>query len=105
MVKRLAMTADGKLTYCSATEENVGKGRCNHIGHSKDGETQFDFVKRTEHVLEVMNRDPRKYKNIELRYGDKNFLENEFKDYNPDFYINSKNPVAREVAAENGVCP
>lgn len=44
MTKRLAMTADGKLTYCSASEENVGKGRCNHIGHERDGGISRAFL-------------------------------------------------------------
>ena len=43
MPKRLAMTTDGKLTYCSAAEENVGKGRCNHIGHARNGESPEYF--------------------------------------------------------------
>lgn len=48
MAKRLAMTADGKLTYCSASEENVGKGRCNHIGHERDGESPEHFSRRMQ---------------------------------------------------------
>ena len=35
MTKRLAMTVDGRLTYCSADEHNIGKGRCNHVSHAK----------------------------------------------------------------------
>lgn len=46
MVKRLAMTTDGKLTYCSATEENLGKGRCNHVGHARNDESPEYFSKR-----------------------------------------------------------
>lgn len=42
------MTTDGKLTYCSATEENVGKGRCNHIGHARNGESPEYFSKRMQ---------------------------------------------------------
>lgn len=48
MPKRLAMTTDGKLTYCSAAEENVGKGRCNHVGHARNGESPEYFSKRMQ---------------------------------------------------------
>lgn len=46
-MKRLAVTTDGKLTYCTASEENIGKGRCNHVYHQNDGESQEDFMKRS----------------------------------------------------------
>lgn len=46
MQKRLAVTKDGRLTYCTATEENIGKGRCNHVTHQKQGESQEDFLNR-----------------------------------------------------------
>lgn len=62
MSKRLAMTTDGKLTYCSATDENVGKGRCNHIGHQKDKESQEDFVNRIESEIKLS-----KIKNLEFK--------------------------------------
>ena len=48
MPKRLAMTTDGKLTYCTADDEHIGKGRCNHIAHQKTGESQEDFLERTK---------------------------------------------------------
>ena len=40
------MTTDGKLTYCTAPEENVGKGRCNHVGHARNRESPEYFFKR-----------------------------------------------------------
>lgn len=45
-MKRLALTIDGRLTYCSASEENIGKGRCNHIDHQKSNETKQEFLNR-----------------------------------------------------------
>ena len=45
MTKRLALTTDGKITYCTASEDNIGKGRCNHVAHQKDGESNEDFIK------------------------------------------------------------
>lgn len=46
--KVLAMNEAGAFTYCTVSPEERGKGRCNHIGHQKDGETIDDFVKRME---------------------------------------------------------
>lgn len=45
--KRLALTKDGQLTYCTSSEENIGKGRCNHIVHQNIGESNEDFLNRT----------------------------------------------------------
>ena len=45
-MRRLALTKDGKLTYCTASEENIGKGRCNHIDHQKNKESIKDFTIR-----------------------------------------------------------
>lgn len=52
MEKRLALTIDGQLTYCSASEENVGKGRCNHVSHQGKNESMEDFMMRAnkEHI-------------------------------------------------------
>lgn len=48
--KRLAVTEDFKLTYCTASPENIGKGRCNHINHQLEGEDPKDFVNRNEEL-------------------------------------------------------
>ena len=56
MKKRLAMTTDGKLTYCSATEETVGKGRCNHIAHQSNVENQEEFMNRAANLQEELKR-------------------------------------------------
>ena len=42
----LALTIDGNLTYCTASEENRGKGRCNHIFHKNENETDNEFMER-----------------------------------------------------------
>lgn len=42
----LALTVDGEPTMCYASEENRGKGRCNHVGHARPGETVQDFFNR-----------------------------------------------------------
>lgn len=51
MNKRLALTKDGKLTYCNASEENIGKGRCNHIAHQRAGESMQSFMNRANEEL------------------------------------------------------
>lgn len=44
--KRLALNLDGEITYCSADDEHVGKGRCDHLDHIKHNETSDEFLKR-----------------------------------------------------------
>ena len=48
----LAMTTDGRMTYCSAPPEARGIGRCNHMDHQKDGETTEEFVERISNLIE-----------------------------------------------------
>lgn len=45
-LKRLALTKDGKLTYCTSDTENIGKGRCNHVAHQLPTESKEDFINR-----------------------------------------------------------
>ena len=52
MPKRLAMTKDGVLTYCSASDENIGKGRCNHVSHQKNGQSIEDYIKSVQKDIE-----------------------------------------------------
>ena len=56
----LALTVDGEPTMCYASEENRGKGRCNHVGHARPGETVQDFFNRVA-------RDEKKDKNESKR--------------------------------------
>lgn len=44
--KRLALTKDGKLTFCTSDPENIGKGRCNHVAHQLPSESKEDFLNR-----------------------------------------------------------
>lgn len=53
--KVLAMTTDGKLTYCTASPENRGKGRCNHIGHQEPGESIEEFVIKCSSMMNIDN--------------------------------------------------
>lgn len=71
MPKVLALTKDGKLTYCSAPENKRGQGRCNHIGHQKKGQSEKEF-------LEEMNYNPaRDNPMIKKEYNQKGFEEAE----------------------------
>lgn len=45
-MKRLALTEDGDITYCQSSEENIGKGRCNHIAHQKPNESVEKFMEK-----------------------------------------------------------
>lgn len=46
MTKVLAMNDKQQLTYCSVPPDQRGKGRCNHIDHQREGESNEDFVNR-----------------------------------------------------------
>ncbi len=46
MHKVLALTTDGRMTYCTCEPEERGKGRCNHIAHQEEGEKTQDFINR-----------------------------------------------------------
>lgn len=35
------------MTYCTASEENIGKGRCNHVAHQVYNESTQSFLERT----------------------------------------------------------
>lgn len=53
MSRRLAMNSEGQMTYCTASEENIGKGRCNHIVHQNPEESPEDFCERANKTLEL----------------------------------------------------
>jgi hypothetical protein len=57
MNKRLALTKDGQLTYCTADDEHVGKGSCNYIEHQMNGESNDDFMKRVNESKQWKNYD------------------------------------------------
>ena len=105
MTKRLAMTVDGRLTYCSADEHNIGKGRCNHVSHAKNGESQEKFLERTTKVVSILKK--KEYDADEWEFGinigeDIEYLEEQYKNFDPDMYVSSDNVFARQIAAENG---
>lgn len=58
-MKVLRPNIKGELTYCNSIEENVGKGRCNHIkGHDmKNNETEKEYRKRISNKLREIKSD------------------------------------------------
>ena len=39
------------MTYCTASEENIGRGRCNHIAHQKNVENISEFLSRANQTI------------------------------------------------------
>lgn len=48
VMTRFAMNVDGNITECAAREDQIGKGRCNHIAHQLPGESVNDFILRAQ---------------------------------------------------------
>lgn len=44
--KVLAITKEGKLTYCTADPDKRGIGRCNHVAHKEEDEEVSDFIEK-----------------------------------------------------------
>lgn len=84
MAKRLALTVDGNITYCTATDENIGKGRCNHVTHQKDGQPMQDFLISIEKEIKLMALKSLNFKELKEIYDNKEDIdllkkiENEF---------------------------
>lgn len=51
MLKVLALNKEGELTWCTANEENRGKGRCNHVSHQNQNESSEEFMERIQGIL------------------------------------------------------
>lgn len=64
---RYALNNEGVITWCSANEENLGKGRCNHLEHQKINETVTDFINRIniQSKPELENRIMNSHANFE----------------------------------------
>lgn len=54
--KRLALTEDGRLTWCTAPQEKIGWGRCNHVAHAHIGESGESFGIRAESMLDALEQ-------------------------------------------------
>lgn len=64
MNRRLALTKDGRMTWCTAPEDKIGIGRCNHISHQYNGESPESFGIRAESYLNALE-DIENLKNID----------------------------------------
>lgn len=49
----LAATIDGRVTYCTCPPEQRGKGRCNHVFHQEEGETESQFMERIQQTESI----------------------------------------------------
>lgn len=93
-VKRLALNSDGKLTYCTSSEENMGKGRCNHIIHQNSDESAIHFISRTG------NLSIKKWEHkIDLKYeGNRLELTKKFMALHDEFEEYRKNSKSNKIA-------
>ena len=96
MEKRLALTKDGKMTYCTASEENIGKGRCNNIAHQKNNESVENFCKRIE------NSKTNEIKNLKTIDKIKLIKSKDTNDDTFDVLINDKDWFVRWEVASQG---
>lgn len=56
-MKKLALNTKGDLTYCTSNDENIGKGRCNHILHQNNNESVEEFMERaTKESFRIANK-------------------------------------------------
>ena len=98
MKKRLALTKDGKLTYCTSSEENIGKGRCNHVDHQKNDESQEDFCKR----ITDMKNDEKKIHNLKDEDRIKLIKSKDINDQYLDILVHDEDLDVRPSVADYG---
>lgn len=65
-MRRLALTVDGKIAYCTAYNENTGRGECNHVAHQIGLETSEEFLKRVSSKPGSLKRKLTKESNVIL---------------------------------------
>jgi hypothetical protein len=69
-MRRLALNKNGELTWCIASPDNFGKGRCNHVDHQMDGESRTEFVNRIAAKKNPLEADRIESSHVNLRsYG------------------------------------
>ena len=107
--KRLAMTKDGQLTYCTASEENIGKGRCNHIAHQKNGEDPVTFMNRVNNAQNASYDKKiemiQKGENLNILINDEDYEIRRViaeQGYGLDKLINDEDWGVRKIVAEQG---
>lgn len=104
MKKVLALTKDGRVTFCTAPEELRGKGRCNHVAHQRPDQSASDFINSIEnHVIVEENeiKDQKEYiLNLVSKYGkiDNPNWQNVLTDIPNHFHIGSEKDGTYEEA-------
>ena len=121
-MKVLAVTTDGKLTYCTASPEDRSKGRCNHVSHQNEDESNGDFMKRVSEDLlkqalinqreEILSQKHAKkldmvknHENLDILVDDKNYQIRRAvaeQRYGLDKLINDEDWGIRIAVAEQG---
>lgn len=65
-----AVNSKGELTKCTAREENIGKGRCDHVMHAKKNENNKELLERyneTKIYSRFVKDDDRNYVYVAVR--------------------------------------
>ena len=81
-MKVLALNMDGTMSFCVASEEDRGRGRCNHIAHKMENETTDEFVERisqsnlSDANIERDVPDQKEFVMKAINYNKVNFNEN-----------------------------
>ena len=102
--KVLALTKDGRITFCSAPEDQRGKGRCNHIAHQSEGQSSAEFIASIENKILVEDNELADQKeailNLVSEYGRtyNPSWENVIKNLNNPFSIGSETNGTYEEA-------
>ena len=92
-MKVLAVTIDGKLTYCT-------KGRCDHIAHQNNNESGEEFVKRVAKDLLKQASDNYKEEILNLNWSEKLEMINNHE--NLDVLVDDDDWHVRKAVAEQG---
>lgn len=104
MSKALALTVDGRITYCVAPIDRRGMGRCNHVEHQSETESSNEFIMRVSNKVSVddnsMADQTDGIKNLVSQYGriDNPNWENIIRSIENPFNIGSKNDETYEEA-------
>lgn len=99
-MRRLAMTIDGRMTYCTASPDQRGEGRCNHVAHQKENETTTEFCARIASEIEKSASEQEKKDVLNLDISDKQKMIE--RGENLDIFINDKDWIVRAEVARQG---
>ena len=93
MSKVLALTTDGRLTYCVSPEDQRGKGRCNHVAHQKKDQSVANFIEEIKDSQDSALNDIINKKDLEAVKENGLALE----------YVQNQTPeICMEAVKQNG---